>query len=81
VWAVVYPDLDRQQALHQVFDSLNYLERAVEDVFTRISARVGTERQKLQQIASRTATAQVCTNLCELVSEMLKTKPFLIELT
>lgn len=50
---VVYYDLRRQEGLHQVFDSLDTLNGVVEEVFTRISARVRTKIMLLKNISSQ----------------------------
>lgn len=55
---VVLPDLRREESLIQVTDALEYLEAVANDIFNRISNRVGVERDKLAAINTRICVAQ-----------------------
>ena len=52
------PDLRREETILQIADSLDYLEKVANDVFTRISNRVAENRTKLQQVNDRVSLAQ-----------------------
>lgn len=55
---VVLPDLRREESLIQVTEALEYLEAVANDIFNRISNRVGVERDKLAAINTRICVAQ-----------------------
>lgn len=55
---VVLPDLRREESLIQVTEALEYLEAVANDIFNRISNRVGVEREKLAAINTRICVAQ-----------------------
>lgn len=52
------PDLRREETILQITDSLEYLEKVANDVFTRISNRVAENRTRLQQVNDRVSLAQ-----------------------
>jgi WAS family protein 1 len=52
------PDLRREETILQIADSLEYLEKVANDIFTRISNRVSENRTRLQKVNDRVALAQ-----------------------
>eukprot|EP00298_Acanthocystis_sp_HF-20_P029629 c8534_g1_i1.p1 GENE.c8534_g1_i1~~c8534_g1_i1.p1 ORF type:complete len:420 (+),score=129.36 c8534_g1_i1:57-1316(+) len=56
--SVVPLDLDRQQALHQAFDSLQLLENAFQDFLTRIDKKVEEEKVRIDRINERALVIQ-----------------------
>ena len=52
------PDLRREETILQIADSLEYLEKVANDVFTRISNRVAENRTRLQKVNDRVSLAQ-----------------------
>jgi hypothetical protein len=51
--SVVSQELPPAESLHQLFDSLKYLDDCVTDVFSRIQSRINVERSKIQSVVSR----------------------------
>lgn len=52
------PDLRREETILQIADSLDYLEKVANDVFTRINTRVSENRARLQKVNDRISLAQ-----------------------
>uniref|UniRef100_K7GJA0 WASH complex subunit 1 n=1 Tax=Pelodiscus sinensis TaxID=13735 RepID=K7GJA0_PELSI len=55
---LIQPDLRREEAIHQVADALQYLQKVSSDIFNRISQRVEASRTQLQAIGERVSLAQ-----------------------
>ncbi|NWI99412.1 WASH1 protein, partial [Crypturellus undulatus] len=55
---LIQPDLRREEAVQQVADALQYLQKVSADIFTRISQRVEASRTQLQTISERVTLAQ-----------------------
>ncbi|KAH1187619.1 hypothetical protein KIL84_020368, partial [Mauremys mutica] len=55
---LIQPDLRREEAIHQVADALQYLQKVSSDIFNRISQRVEASRMQLQAIGERVSLAQ-----------------------
>ncbi|NXB64530.1 WASH1 protein, partial [Struthidea cinerea] len=56
---LIQPDLRREEAVQQVADALQYLQKVSGDIFNRISQRVEASRAQLQAIGERVTLAQV----------------------
>uniref|UniRef100_G1U687 WH2 domain-containing protein n=1 Tax=Oryctolagus cuniculus TaxID=9986 RepID=G1U687_RABIT len=56
--ALIQPDLRREEAIQQVADALQYLQKVSGDIFSRISQRVELSRSQLQAIGQRVSLAQ-----------------------
>ncbi|KAK3102807.1 hypothetical protein FSP39_014056 [Pinctada imbricata] len=52
------PDLRREETVHQIADSLEYLDKVADEVFQRINKRVVDNRTRLQKINDRVSLAQ-----------------------
>eukprot|EP01113_Clastostelium_recurvatum_P051430 TRINITY_DN99_c0_g1_i1.p1 TRINITY_DN99_c0_g1~~TRINITY_DN99_c0_g1_i1.p1 ORF type:complete len:498 (+),score=156.50 TRINITY_DN99_c0_g1_i1:71-1564(+) len=55
---VVFHGLRDLEALHQVLDALEGLDHHVNEIFSKISARVSNERSKVDSLSSRISVAQ-----------------------
>ena len=55
---LIQSDLRREEAVQQVADALQYLQKVSGDIFNRISQRVETSRAQLQAISERVTLAQ-----------------------
>ncbi|NXS55267.1 WASH1 protein, partial [Brachypteracias leptosomus] len=55
---LIQPDLRREEAVQQVADALQYLQKVSGDIFNRISRRVEASRAQLQAIGERVTLAQ-----------------------
>uniref|UniRef100_F1SK83 WASH complex subunit 1 n=1 Tax=Sus scrofa TaxID=9823 RepID=F1SK83_PIG len=55
---LIQPDLRREEAIQQVADALQYLQKVSGDIFSRISQRVELSRRQLQAIGERVSLAQ-----------------------
>ncbi|XP_074213519.1 WASH complex subunit 1 isoform X2 [Camelus bactrianus] len=55
---LIQPDLRREEAIQQVADALQYLQKVSADIFSRISQRVELSRRQLQTIGERVSLAQ-----------------------
>ncbi|XP_060020334.1 WASH complex subunit 1 isoform X2 [Lagenorhynchus albirostris] len=55
---LIQPDLRREEAIQQVADALQHLQKVSGDVFSRISQRVELSRSQLQAIGERVSLAQ-----------------------
>lgn len=55
---IVFQELRPSEVYFQIFDSLENLNKTVEDVFDRISVRVTSEKTRIQAINSRLSVAQ-----------------------
>ncbi|XP_055976499.1 LOW QUALITY PROTEIN: WASH complex subunit 1-like [Sorex fumeus] len=55
---LIQPDLRREEAVQQVADALQYLQKVSGDIFSRISQRVEQSRSQLQAIGERVSLAQ-----------------------
>nr|XP_058937325.1 WASH complex subunit 1 isoform X4 [Kogia breviceps] len=55
---LVQPDLRREEAVQQVADALQHLQKVSGDIFSRISQRVELSRSRLQAIGERVSLAQ-----------------------
>uniref|UniRef100_A0A8C5UF09 WASH1 WAHD domain-containing protein n=1 Tax=Malurus cyaneus samueli TaxID=2593467 RepID=A0A8C5UF09_9PASS len=55
---LIQPDLRREEAVQQVADALQYLQKVSGDIFNRISQRVEASRAQLQAIGERVTLAQ-----------------------
>lgn len=51
-------DLRRDETIHQVVDSLEYLDKVAEEIFSRIHSRVSSNQAQLQKINDRVNLAQ-----------------------
>lgn len=54
----VPPDLRREETVHQIADSLNYLDQVANEVFKRISNKLNENRTRLQRVNDRISLAQ-----------------------
>ncbi|XP_061187304.1 WASH complex subunit 1-like [Saccostrea echinata] len=54
----VPPDLRREETVHQIADSLNYLDQVANEVFKRIGTKISENRTKLQRVNDRISLAQ-----------------------
>ncbi|OWF51124.1 WASH complex subunit 1-like [Mizuhopecten yessoensis] len=52
------PDLRRDETVHQIADSLDYLDKVANEIFQRINTRVNDHRTRLQKINDRLSLAQ-----------------------
>jgi len=71
---VLYQDLRRAEAYHQVCDSLENLNRVVDGVFGDITERIATERQRMDGLSRRLATANAKVRFIESNYRMRATK-------
>uniref|UniRef100_A0A8C0TR35 WH2 domain-containing protein n=1 Tax=Canis lupus familiaris TaxID=9615 RepID=A0A8C0TR35_CANLF len=55
---LIQPDLRREEAIQQMADALQYLQKVSGDIFSRISQRVELSRKQLQAIGERVSLAQ-----------------------
>ncbi|XP_022432998.1 WASH complex subunit 1 isoform X1 [Delphinapterus leucas] len=55
---LIQPDLRREEAIQQVADALQHLQKVSGDIFSRISQRVELSRSQLQAIGERVSLAQ-----------------------
>lgn len=55
---VILPSLRKEESIHQIIDSLEYLEKITEDIFSKISSRVNENREKLSSLNQRVDLAQ-----------------------
>lgn len=51
-------DLRRDETIHQIVDSLDYLDKVADEIFTRIHSRVSSNQAQLQKINDRVNLAQ-----------------------
>ena len=54
----VPPDLRREETVHQIADSLNYLDQVANEVFKRIGNKLSENRTRLQKVNDRITLAQ-----------------------
>lgn len=54
----VPPDLRREETVHQIADSLSYLDQVANEVFKRISNKLNENRTRLQRVNDRISLAQ-----------------------
>jgi len=71
---VLYQDLRRAEAYHQVCDSLENLNRVVDGVFGDITERIASERQRMDSLSRRLATANAKVRFIESNYRMRATK-------
>ncbi|XP_026549295.1 WASH complex subunit 1-like [Notechis scutatus] len=55
---LIQPDLRREEAIHQIADTLQYLQKISGDIFNRISQQVEASRAQLRAINERVTLAQ-----------------------
>ena len=55
---LVAPDLRREETIHQICDSLDYVDKVANDVFNRISSRVADNHARLRKVNDRVSLAQ-----------------------
>ncbi|KAL4659539.1 hypothetical protein GN956_G2711 [Arapaima gigas] len=55
---LIQPDLRREEAIHQIADALQYLEKISTDIFSRVSQSVEKNRSHLQEVTDRIKLAQ-----------------------
>lgn len=55
---VVTSDLRHEELIHQIADSLDYLNNVMDDVFCRVQTRVSENKTRLAKITDRTRLAQ-----------------------
>ncbi|XP_063953782.1 WASH complex subunit 1-like isoform X2 [Lytechinus pictus] len=55
---IIQPDLRREETIHQIADTLEYLEKIANDVFDRIEKRVTDNHSRLTDINKRLDVAQ-----------------------
>ncbi|XP_053567527.1 WASH complex subunit 1-like [Bombina bombina] len=55
---LIQPDLRREEAIHQITDTLQHLQSVANDIFDRVLQRVETNRAQLQGINNRLTLAQ-----------------------
>ena len=55
---LIQPDLRLEEAIQQVADALQYLQKVSGDIFSRISQRVELSRSQLPAIVERESLAQ-----------------------
>lgn len=54
---IVYQDVRRAEAFCQMVDSLDSLDKIVENIFSKVAEKVAQERSKVENIANRISTA------------------------
>lgn len=59
---IIASDLRHEELIHQIADSLDYLNRVMDDVFTRVQTRVTENKARLAKINDRTRLAQAKVN-------------------
>ena len=59
---VIASDLRHEEMIHQMCDTLAYLDQVATDIFSRISQRVAENREKLAQLNGRIAVAEAKVN-------------------
>jgi len=59
---IIASDLRHEEMIHQMCDTLAYLDRIASDIFSRISQRVTENRDKLAQLNGRIAVAEAKVN-------------------
>lgn len=59
---VVHEELRRDETIHQVVDSLEYLDKIADEIFTRIHTRVSNNQSQLQKINDRVNLAEAKIN-------------------
>jgi len=62
---VILHNLPRAQAVQQALDSLEHLDKVIDDAFRRVSARVVVERQKVDGIVKR---VEACRSKVQMLS-------------
>lgn len=55
-------DLRRDETIHQIVDSLEYLDKIADEIFTRIHTRVSSNQAQLQKINDRVNLAEAKIN-------------------
>ncbi|XP_069759792.1 WASH complex subunit 1 [Narcine bancroftii] len=55
---IIQSDLRREEAIHQISDALQYLQKISNDVFTRVSQNVESNQTRLRSISERINLAQ-----------------------
>ena len=55
---IIQPDLRREETIHQIADTLEYLEKIANDVFDRIEKRVTENQTRLTEVNKRLDVAQ-----------------------
>lgn len=55
---IILPSLRREESINQIIDSLEYLEKITEDIFSKISSRVGENRERIASLNQRVDLAQ-----------------------
>ena len=55
---VILPDMRKEESVRQIVDALEYLDAVANDIFNRISFRVGENRDQLIAINNRINVAQ-----------------------
>ena len=58
---VIPPDLRREETIHQICDALTYLDQVAKDAFSRISARVAENHERLK--VSAETGSYLCSNI------------------
>ncbi|ESO88459.1 hypothetical protein LOTGIDRAFT_234518 [Lottia gigantea] len=56
------PDLRREETILQIADSLDYLDKVANDIFKRITAKVGDNTSRLQKVNDRVRLAEAKVN-------------------
>lgn len=59
---IIATDLRHEEMVHQMCDTLAYLDQVATDIFSRISRRVAESREKLVQLNGRIAVAEAKVN-------------------
>ena len=55
---LILPSLRKEESINQIIDALEYLEQVSSDIFSRISARVAENRERLASLNQRSDLAQ-----------------------
>ncbi|XP_067129028.1 WASH complex subunit 1-like [Centruroides vittatus] len=70
--ALIPPDLRREETILHIADSLNYLQKVTNDVFSRIGNKVEEFRKRLNTLNNRTSVAQAKINKIRGSSKAIK---------
>lgn len=59
---IIASDLRHEELIHQIADSLDYLDNVMDDVFSRVQSRVSENKTRLAKINDRTRLAHAKVN-------------------
>ncbi|XP_076363685.1 WASH complex subunit 1-like isoform X2 [Tachypleus tridentatus] len=69
---MIPPDLRREETIHCIADSLDYLEKITNDIFSKINSKVSEYHQRLKAINERASVAQAKIDKVRGTSKALK---------